>query len=1273
MEHLKPPEPLILSAATNKAEAWRRWKMSWELYKVASGLDKKEEKIQVATLLHVLGKECVEVFSNFEWENEGDHEKIAAVEEKFKAYCAPLTSRHFNRHLFIERKQQEGETVDEFCSVLKTLAKNCDLGDKEESWVTSMLVLGLKDPSSKERLMERDQNLEKTLTAARIAETSKQHMKSLKDESSKVEKVDSVDGSAKHLGGRTCRSCGILHGKDLCPAAGRQCHKCKRMNHFARMCRISGGQKKQVNTVDDYDSDYETMFIGAVNSGDQDWVETVDFGNVKEVFKLDTGAQCNVLPKTVYDKITTMPLLPSSARLESYSKTCIKPVGKCELTCWVRGHKHHALFQVVDGNYIPLLGRASCEHMGLIQRINTIENKSILDEFPEVFQGLGCLPGKYHISIDPSVPPIIHPPRRVPHSKRDLLKKELDRMENVGIIEKVPLNEPADWVSSLVCVDKPDGSIRVCLDPRDLNCAIKREHYPLPLVEDITASCAGATLFSTLDAEKAFYQIQLDEESSRLLTFNTPFGRYRYLRMPMGIKSAPEVYQRRMEQVFEGLPGVKVIMDDIITHGCNKEEHDTQLRAVLQRARDNNLRLKKSKCHIGQEEVKFHGHIFTKDGLKTDPEKVRAVVEMPRPTDQAGVKRLLGMVNYVSKFIANMSDLTAPLRELLHQDVEWHWEEQQEASFKKVKEALALSPVLGYYDAKKELTLQVDASSTGLGAALIQGGQPIAYASKALTPTQEKYAQIEKELLAVVFGCAKFEEYIVGRNITIETDHKPLESIIKKPLHASPLRLQRMLVQLQRYPEINLVYKRGTSLHLADALSRAHLEEELTNAEQLDINLVEHMISDPQLARFVEETNEDEILPELQKLILSGWPTSRGQVPAKLREYWNYRDELTVCRGLILKGQKIFTPKRLRGEMLDKLHDGHLGISKTLMKARDVLFWPGMAADITEKIKKCPVCLENRPSQQSEPLKSHEIPPLPWAKVGTDLLHKNGRNYLITIDYYSKWPELTLLNSMTSTAVITALKSQFARYGVPSVIMSDNGPCYSSELFKQFSQEWGFRHVTSSPGYPQSNGQSEKTVQTIKAMLEKADDPYKALLSYRNTPLEGVNLSPAQMLMGRRLRTSIPVTEDMLKPQLYDPEEVLPKLKERQRKQKLQHDRTAKELPPLKEGEVVRVKEGSKWKPARVTQVLPSPRSYKVETENGEYRRNRRHLLKTGESQTQDVTTDDDLMETGSEPTSVAATPENPETQPVETSATITTRSGRTIREPERFKDYVKY
>ncbi|XP_044182754.1 uncharacterized protein K02A2.6-like [Acropora millepora] len=222
--------------------------------------------------------------------------------------------------------------------------------------------------------------------------------------------------------------------------------------------------------------------------------------------------------------------------------------------------------------------------------------------------------------------------------------------------------------------------------------------------------------------------------------------------------------------------------------------------------------------------------------------------------------------------------------------------------------------------------------------------------------------------------------------------------------------------------------------------------------------------------------------------------------------------------------------------MVERLHEGHLGINKTIARAREVLFRPGMTVDLTEKIKNCPVCLENRPSQQPEPLRSHEIPPLPWAKVGTDILHTNTRDYLVTIDYYSKWPELTLLPSMTSTGVITALRSQFARYGVPSVVVSGNGPCYSSVEFNKFSEDWGFHHVTSSPGYPQSNGQSERTVQTVKSMFEKADNPYKALFSYRNTPLEDVNLSPSQMLMGRRLRTQIPMTREMFKPQLYDPE-----------------------------------------------------------------------------------------------------------------------------------------
>lgn len=759
-------------------------------------------------------------------------------------------------------------------------------------------------------------------------------------------------------------------------------------------------------------------------------------------------------------------------------------------------------------------------------------------------------------------------------------------MVSSRIIEEVPINEPADWVNSTVVVDKPGGSVRVCLDPRDLNVAIKREHYPLPTVEEIASRCTGAKLFTTLDAKKAFYQIKLDKESQKLLTFTTLFSRFRYLRMPMGIKSAPEEYQQRMELVFEGLDGVEVMMEDILVHGRNEQEHDARLQAALQRARQNNLKLNQKKSKIKQKEVKYLGHIFTGEGLKTDPEKVRAILEMPRPTDKTGVQRVLGVLNYVSKFIPNMSDLTAPLRQLLIKETVWHWDEQQEKSFQAIKRTLTAAPVLAYYNPTESLTLQVDASSTGLGAVLIQDDRPVAYASKALTPTQQSYSQLEKELLAVVFGCSKFDEYIVGRHVKVETDHKPLESITKKPLHAAPLRLQRMLVQLQRYPNITLTYKRGEEMYFADTLSRAYLKETLVNTEVLEVSFLDHMISDTQIDRFADATAKDVNLSLLQSVVLAGWLERKEQTPTKIHDYWNTRDEITISQGLLLKGEKIIVPEELRNEMVEKLHCSHLGINKTLQRAREVLCWPRMNQDIKESIQQCPKCLENQPKQRAEPL--HEIPPLPWSKVGTDLLLKDGRNYIVTVDYYSKWPELTLLNSCTSAAVITALKSQFARYGITSVLISDNGPCYSSQdFFKDFTTECDIQHIKSSPGYPKSNGQAERTVRTVKAMLEKAKDPYSALLAHRNTPIDGVNLSPAQMLMGRRLRTTVPQTTEMLIPQRYDPEEVIGKLKERQVRQKSYHDKSSRLLMPLKEGETVRIQEDKKWKPAQVVKQLP--------------------------------------------------------------------------------------
>ena len=311
----------------------------------------------------------------------------------------------------------------------------------------------------------------------------------------------------------------------------------------------------------------------------------------------------------------------------------------------------------------------------------------------------------------------------------------------------VKQKEPTDWVNSMVAVVKPN-KLRICIDPRDLNEAIRREHFPMTTIEEVVADMPQAKVFSVLDATSGYWQAKLDEASSKLCTFNTPFGRYRFTRLPFGTKSAPEVFQNYMSELFADVEGVKVIVDDLLVWGKDDEEHDARLEQVLRRAREVNLKFNAKKCKIKQEEVPYVGHVLSKDGLKADPEKIRAVKEMKPPGNTKELKTFLGFIQYLGKFMPNMASKSAPLRELLEKNVAWHWDHLQEESFQKLKQMASSTPVLGYYDPSKPLCLSVDASSKGLGAVLLQGEKPLAYASRALTPTQQRYAQIEKETLA---------------------------------------------------------------------------------------------------------------------------------------------------------------------------------------------------------------------------------------------------------------------------------------------------------------------------------------------------------------------------------------------------------------------------------------------------------------------------------------------------------------------------------------------
>ena len=426
--------------------------------------------------------------------------------------------------------------------------------------------------------------------------------------------------------------------------------------------------------------------------------------------------------------------------------------------------------------------------------------------YPNVFKGLGKLEPEHHIEIKEDSTPVIHASRKIPATLREKVKKELDEMEKAGVIVKV--DEPSDWVNSLVVVEKPDGNLRLCLDPRNLNKVVKREHYQLPTFEEISSRLAGARYFSKLDANKGYWQIPLDEASSILTVFGTPFGRYRFTVLPYGLHSAQEVYHKRITHHFDGIEQVETDIDDFLAWGKEHSDHDVSLIKCLDKAESIGITMNIDKCQFRQTELVYLGHKLSTDGVWADESKIKAIVDMPTPTDKKAVQRLMGMLNYLAKFLPNISEVTEPLRNLMKKNTEWCWTKIHNESFQNIKKLLTSNKCLAYYDVTKPVVLQVDACNTGLGAVLLQDERPVAYASKALTATQAGYVIMEKELLAVIFGCEKFHQYIYGKKVQIYSDHKPLESIMKKPLANAPARLQRMLLRLQRY-DINVTYKEG--------------------------------------------------------------------------------------------------------------------------------------------------------------------------------------------------------------------------------------------------------------------------------------------------------------------------------------------------------------------------------------------------------------------------------------------------------------------------------
>ena len=598
----------------NASTEWAEWIKRFNRYRSVSGLIHQPQGTQVDTLVYIMGHEAEDVYAQLTIPNQNNvfddsntEVTFEDAEKAFTDYFQPRTNKRHHRNLFYNRKQKEGEAAEEYIRDIHQLANKCKFGAVQDEMMIDRLLSGMQDTHlSTELQMDEDVKLE---TVTQKMRTKEAITKQLKLESSvasvtqhrpqrkgqpwwkrKGDRGKDSSETQKQTNKKQCIYCGQSCEPKKCPAFGKTCNRCKRRNHFTSMCQAKQNSSTKVDEVAQYENAElnDDFMITVINVDDVKpsnamsiWIIDIAINNQLVQAKADTGAQVNVISLSELARV--MPnyakaMKPASSKLVSYTGHQLSIMGVIELTCWFKQVSYNLLFYVMKDDSTKtqtLISLPTLQSMGLLNQISSLENAQVADEFSHLFTGLGKLKTKHKITVDKDSSPYASSARSVPFAIRPKLKAELERLENLGVITKC--DEATPWVHQTVNVLKPDGSVRICLDPQRLNASIVRERIKLPTVAEIYARLSGSTVFTNLDATSGFHQIPLDEESSMLTTFITVFGRYRYLRLPFEISSAPEVFHKTIAELVGDLKGVEVYIYDILVHAPDQKAHDELL------------------------------------------------------------------------------------------------------------------------------------------------------------------------------------------------------------------------------------------------------------------------------------------------------------------------------------------------------------------------------------------------------------------------------------------------------------------------------------------------------------------------------------------------------------------------------------------------------------------------------------------------------------------------------------------------------------------------
>lgn len=1171
-------------------DTWNAFKIRLEAFFEGNDLiDTTSEKKRRALLISALSTRTITVLSSRCVPQKLNELTYSEVVQLLNDHFDPKPNEIAQSYKFFTRNQLPEESVTDFIVAVRRVADSCNFGQALDRMLRDRIVCGLRNPDIRRTLLARSSlTLKEAEEVALSSELAALHVRFMEQSAASVESVDQVHAlrntrsPSRHQGGRqtsasTCSRCGdCTHASEDCPYRNAICRRCKKRGHLARKCpqHRKSRQGATAHCQPDRDEDSaetghpegelftilsEQEMVGAVQMVKPLW-RTFECGGIPLTMQLDTGAPVSIITSPTYlqYKDKWPELSKSNLRLSCFLGQL--PIqGELRLQVSFGSRTVGGVLAVLDCPGPNLCGRdliSAFNRLGVPVLHSTAgredkllhvtsagsgngDVKRCLKEYEDLFKpGLGLLKGqpvRFHLK-ERAVPKFVKA-RPVPYALRNKVTEELDRLVSEGVLSPVASSE---WATPLVPVVKRNGGIRLCADFKvTLNSACHTELYPLPRIEDIFANLGEGEVFSTIDLKDAYNQVPLDEVSKMLTVVNTHKGLFCFNRLPFGVSSAPAIFQRRMETILQGLPGVQVYLDDVIV--AEKKSDCNLLEQVMQRFRKHGVKLNPEKCKFRQPRVQYLGHIIDEKGLHPDKENIAAILKVPRPSTVTELKSFLGFLMYYNRFLPGVAALLAPLYELLRKGATWRWGAAQEEAFRKVKEALHRADLLVHYDPKRPVRLECDASQDGIGAVLshrIDGEDyPIAFRSRTLSAAERNYSQLEKEALALVYGVVKFRQFLLGRTFTLVTDHKPLVGLFHraKPVPATAAaRIQRWALLLSAY-SYDIEYKPGLKNVPADALSRlarprvtSEEDKEGINNAQEYVLLTEHLdnglVSAKQLA---EMTACDTELKQVQRWVQNGWPHTLRRDQGALQPYFVRKNELAVSHGLVYWGHRVVVPQAARKRMLPILHETHQGASAMKSLARTMFWYPGLDKDIEIVVRMCTVCAQAASMPHAQPPMSWPASNEPWGRIHVDFAGPmDGHIMLIVVDSHSKWIEVVPMRSTSSIRTIEELRTLFSRFGLPRTLVSDNGPQFVSEAFDEFMRRNGVVHLRSAPYHPQSNGLAERAVRTVKNGLKKITKGTisarlaRMLHRYRRTPLR-CGQTPAMLLFGREIRSGL--------------------------------------------------------------------------------------------------------------------------------------------------------